>query len=238
MHYYIDGYNLMFRMVRAGDDLKRERESVIASLSDKIEALNLEASLVFDAHYRLGIGSRTHLHNLEICFTDEGETADEFILKKIKASKNPRLETVVTSDNQLASHARRCLAHTMEIKEFLQFLDKKAQKKSDKMQRGESEGVKKRLSKLNIASPEHASKEGPVPSPGGSALESFDYYLYHFEKEFREAESHLPESSPPPKRKPTRKKKRRPPKAEDPALSEFERWLKLFESRLKEETED
>src|SRR5262245_23155228 len=127
MHYYIDGYNLMYRMMRAGDDLKRQRESIISPLNKKFQVLNINASIVFDAQFHFGEGTRSHLLALEICFTDEGETADDYILDKLKASPNPRQETVITSDKRLSWRARRLLAHTQSVEEFLNALEKRYQ---------------------------------------------------------------------------------------------------------------
>ena len=36
MHYFIDGYNLLFRILRAGDNLQKQREEIIQDLEIKI----------------------------------------------------------------------------------------------------------------------------------------------------------------------------------------------------------
>lgn len=125
MHYYIDGYNLMFRVLRAGDELKIQREQVISDLAEKIQTVGLNATLVFDAQYQAGEGSRGAKGTLEIRFTDEGETADDFILRKLKASSSPELETIVTSDRRLAHRARRLLAHSLSVDEFMDWLGRR-----------------------------------------------------------------------------------------------------------------
>ncbi|MGA8163726.1 MAG: NYN domain-containing protein [Waddliaceae bacterium] len=137
MHYLIDGYNLLFRMAGARDDLRSQREQLIAELTEKIEFLKLNVSLVFDSHSQEGDRSRSHFHSLEICFTAEGETADAYILSKLKSAKNPSQETVVTSDKTLAWKARRHLARTEAPEVFLSWVhqrydNRKQQKKKEK----------------------------------------------------------------------------------------------------------
>ena len=60
------------------EELQKQREAVISDLSKKISLLKLDASIVFDAAFQIGGASRTHYNDLEILFTAEGETADEY----------------------------------------------------------------------------------------------------------------------------------------------------------------
>ena len=60
MHYFIDGYNLLFRIVHAGDDLKTQRDELIQDLIHKVNLLQLDVTLVFDSQYQNDEGSRTH----------------------------------------------------------------------------------------------------------------------------------------------------------------------------------
>lgn len=177
MHYFIDGYNLMFKTLSPGIDLKSQREQVILTLNEKVQALKLNATIVFDAQYQLGEGSRSHFQTLEICFTDEGETADDYILRAIKRSKNPKLETVVTSDKKLAERSRRLLANTQSVKQFLDWLEKKYAHMPEE---------KSAPKKMKIVLKEHAKEDKTPPKPGRTIEESFDYYLYEFEKKLRE----------------------------------------------------
>src|SRR5947208_15902015 len=124
MHYYIDGYNLLFRLVPAVDNLRKERESIILDLNKKVLLLNLDISIVFDSTFQEGERTRSHYQGLEILFTAEGETADEYIIDEIKHTPKPHLETVVTSDKKLASIIRRNSGHTESIEEFLLWLNK------------------------------------------------------------------------------------------------------------------
>ena len=58
--------------------------------------------------FKLASRTRSHYDELEILFTAEGETADEYIIDEIKNHPHPQQETVVTSDKKLAWHVRHC----------------------------------------------------------------------------------------------------------------------------------
>ena len=129
MHYYIDGYNLLFRVLRAGDDLQKQRQEITADIGKKVTLLELEATLVFDSHYQKDGYVRSHLNSLEIVFTAMGETADELILQELKESAHPSQHTVVTSDKKLANLCRLRQAKTESIDEFLGWLNKRYKNK-------------------------------------------------------------------------------------------------------------
>lgn len=129
MHYFVDGYNLIFRRIRAGENLQEQRAAIIYELDEAADLLELDITIVFDAQYHLGIGSRGHYHHIEICFTDEGETADDYILEAVRLQKKPHQETVVTSDKKLAMQARRRLAKTETVEQFMAKIGKRCQNK-------------------------------------------------------------------------------------------------------------
>lgn len=184
MHYFIDGYNLMFRILRAGDDLQSQREKIIHDLHEKIQLLDLDVTLVFDAQYQYGDETRSHLHPLEICFTREGETADDYIIGALKAAPNHRQETVITSDNKLAWRARRHLAKTESIEEFMSWLNKRYRNKVAQMKQKRPAS---KPSTQRIIPSRTPSKSSAPPKPGPTLNESFEYYLYEFEKKLRKS---------------------------------------------------
>lgn len=230
MHYYIDGYNILFRVLRAGSDLKKQRELFITDLNEKIKILNLDVTIVFDAHYTLAEGTRSIFESLEICFTSSGESADEYILKKIKSCARPRQETVVTSDNRLAWAARHHLAKTESVSTFLTWLNNRYENKLSKSGNEENRIQQVSLPKLQIISEVHAEEVEVSPQPGKSAIDSFDYYLYQFEKEFRESIAKEPPKKATPKKQKSHKKDAIPEvkRTQEP---DMQRWQRLFEEK-------
>ena len=174
MHYFIDGYNLMFRVLRTGDDLQKQRESIVSDLNKKIQLLNLNVTIVFDAHYQYGEGSRSLFESLEISFTDHGESADDYILKRVKSSPNPKQETVVTSDNKLAWRVRSLLGKTESVKEFLSRLNRRYENRLSKSQQEDESQISKQLSNFKIVSEEHAKEDERPPRSGSTATETLD----------------------------------------------------------------
>ena len=129
MHYFIDGYNLLFRVLKSGDNLKSKREEITKNLETKIDILKLDCTLVFDSHYQEDDSTRSHYKSLEIVFTATGQTADEYILTELKQSKNPTQHTVITSDKILARLCRMRLSKTESVEEFLCWLNKRYKNK-------------------------------------------------------------------------------------------------------------
>lgn len=130
--FLIDGYNLFFRTTRGeeGDNFTREREKIILSLADQIQLAKLSAILVFDSAWHEGPAERKIKNQLEIYYTDLGESADDWIIAEVKRAENPAQLTVVTSDKKLAWRARVKGAQTLPVEEFLLLLRRLVKKKT------------------------------------------------------------------------------------------------------------
>lgn len=237
MHYYIDGYNLLFRLIYHGESLQRQREQIIDELNRKIALVKIEVSIVFDAAFQAGERTRSHYDHLEILFTAQGETADEYILDEIKNSSSPRQETVVTSDKKLAWIIRRCSAHTESVEDFMQWLDK--------AHKNQLKQLKKSDSPAPFPSPTLSKSRSLITPPSIESLfkastdERTNYYEAIFEKRFEEfledeekARCKKKEKSPP-KRMPSKKaSSSHPLSSPSKPISNMDRWLKAFEERF------
>ena len=214
MHYLIDGYNLLFRVLKPGDSLHDQRKIITTELEKKLRAIGFDATLIFDSHYREDEGSRGHLNALEIVFTAHEESADAYILRFLKDSPKPQNYTVVTSDKTLARLCRLRLAKTESIDDFMGQLNKR---------------YKNKLRPPEAAPAPEAAPPPPAPKepPGNAAPENcFDYYLRLFE------EAAAKEELPPKKQdaSPVRSKRKKVEKTpQAPALTDEERWLKAFQ---------
>lgn len=224
MHYYIDGYNLLFRILRAGDDVRKQREELTLEIEKKVNLLELDATLVFDSHYQEDDSTKSHFNSLEIIFTAAGETADEFILQELKESNNPSQHTVVTSDKKLARLCQLRLGKTESVDEFLAWIGKRYK---NKLRQKKLQAVKPLLTKLPVEPP------APVsilpPSPLDAPQSCFDYYLDTFEKESQQLEKQvMPPRKAPQEPKKIQVKKRQVTK-EEARFSDAERWQRAFE---------
>lgn len=124
MHYYVDGYNLLFR-TEGPEDLRSSRERLILDFAKKATALHLTLTLVFDSSHPLSMLTRSHLHQLEIVYTEKKQSADAYILNQIQIAATPFLITVVTSDKKLAAFARQLGAKTLSVDLFLPWLNRR-----------------------------------------------------------------------------------------------------------------
>ncbi len=241
MHYFIDGYNLLFRLLNNSENLQSQRETIIYDLNKKISLLKLDVSIVFDAAFQIGERSRSHYHELEILFTAKGETADEYIIDEIKNNPHPQQETVVTSDKQLAWHVRHGSAHIESVEEFMLWLNRAYKNKVRQLKK-----EKPKLAPALLIPRPNITTPRPLIPPKDAPLEAYsDYYMQAFESEWNEIlkKEDLRKQasvSPSTQKRPPRKPKQRhdpfatPPTSEERSATEMERWLKLFEKRLED----
>lgn len=242
MHYYIDGYNLLFRLLHSsGSNLQRQRETIIDDLNKKVALVKIDVSIVFDATSQVGEGTRSHYDQLEILYTAEGETADEYIIDEIKNHSNPQQETIVTSDKKLAWLVRNRSAHTETVEEFMLWLNRSYKNKL------------KLIKKEKIEPPTPAfqfptKQTSPLALLKDAPIEDYaDYYAKIFESEWeaiqvQEEEQRKQELActvNSQKHRPRRPKKNKDPfevpmSQEEKAATETERWLKIFEHKLRD----
>lgn len=179
MHYFIDGYNLLFRVTKANEELERNRNAFIRDLSEKVTLLHIDATLVFDSQFQPGEISRSHVNRLEVIYTNEGETADDCILRLLAATANPFNETIVTSDKRLAWRARRKGAKSETVERFVKEIERRwLNRQSKPMKRLLPAVEKPKLERPLIRVQEKEKREKGT----------IDFYLDEFEREFLKLE--------------------------------------------------
>lgn len=228
MHYYIDGYNVLFRLLRASDDLQAQRAKIIQEISNKAQFIGLDVTLVFDAQYQLGESTKSHFQNIEVLFTSAGETADEFIINELKTIRNPRDETVVTSDKKLAWRARRKAAHSETVEQFMEWLNRRYKNKVRQLKEHKKETL------ITRSSPVPAPKlvQETKPTDEAPPEDCIEYYNRVFEAEYLQLQASEKPKSKNKAKAPKRKTKKAPvkqPTVKDPR-SDMERWLEIFEN--------
>lgn len=232
MHYWIDGYNLLFRLQHGhpDPDLQHAREWILEELNQKISVSQIEISIVFDATWQKGESSHSHLGALEIFFTGQGETADQYILDQLLHLTNLKQETVVTSDKGLAYQVRNHGAHTQSVEAFMLWLNRLYKNKLQQRRKKPLDSFHPPLSFPLLSK----SKETVLEGREKDYLEIFEKRA----KKLLEAEKKEKESI-----QPLLKNKRRQPKPrkdpfeeskkENPHFkTDHERWLEAFERDL------
>ena len=131
MHYWIDGYNLLFHLPKTEDSFEEKRRILIFKINEQIKKFSLTATVVFDASDpSQNFDTRSHYDSLEIIYTHPKKSADDAILEAIELSKNPSLLCVVSSDKGLCLKAKALGSNTLSLPEFLHFLSKKHKRKT------------------------------------------------------------------------------------------------------------
>ncbi len=129
MHYLVDGYNLLFRFLKA-NPLEKTRQAMIEELNTAVSELNLSVTLVFDGGKdSLPPTLRHHFKAIELIYTTGDASADHYILETVQEAHQPKNLTIITNDRELSSRCKREGAAILPIDTFIAFLTHKRQKK-------------------------------------------------------------------------------------------------------------
>ncbi len=130
----IDGYNFLFRITKDYKTLRTQKNQILAHLEAWADALHLHITLVFDGkHQAPAEAIRGHLRKIEIIYTHENQSADDYIIQHIETLSHPSQTTVVSSDREILFKTKQVGAQGQTIEEFLSFLlNKQKKRKKDR----------------------------------------------------------------------------------------------------------
>lgn len=117
LHYLIDGYNVLFALPQMppGTWLEK-RVGLLLWLSQmRPQGKNL-ATVVFDS--RQGLGDKGNYHEIDVIFT-AGETADDWIIRRVRQAPNPRMLVVVSDDQGIHRMVKGTGVHGVSAREFI-----------------------------------------------------------------------------------------------------------------------
>ena len=102
----VDGYNMIgawpeLVLLKNQDRLEDAREALLNRLSNYAKYEGLKIIVVFDAQLVPGVTQSYTKYQLEVIFTQEGETADSYI-ERIAGELNNRLTQVTVATSDLA----------------------------------------------------------------------------------------------------------------------------------------
>ncbi len=229
---------MLFRYNQSFKQLQTERELLLEDLNQKASLLNLNLSVVFDAAYQAGGRSRSHFNALEIIYTAEGETADEYLVDMVSHLRRPRQIIVVTNDKILASHIRHSSVKIETVNHFMEWLNRSYAKrlKTPKIDKKPLLPISRPLAIVPKMAP-LISKE--IVSPKTNKESEFEYYQRIFEAEYENLKQlEAVKKRPAKKTRQPKKIKQDPfttPRLIKNESTEMERWLKAFEEELEEQ---
>lgn len=148
----VDGYNVIgFHMKRkwTAHNLEQARDQLIQDLSEYQAITGKRVVLVFDAHSTPG-GQVTEIREkIEVIYTQQEETADEFIERFVRHYKGPdRIIYVATSDYLEQRMVFGQGAYCISSRELLQDISFAKQKLSQKLKKEEQESPRNTLGEL------------------------------------------------------------------------------------------
>jgi predicted RNA-binding protein with PIN domain len=125
--YIIDGNNLIGKIRSLqklqNSDKQSAREKLAFLVESYFREKKAKVSLHFDGFQNIPI----KMASARVIYS-ENKTADDRIKSEISAFKNPKLITVVTSDNNLKEFARVCSATVLSSEEFAAELSRRNDK--------------------------------------------------------------------------------------------------------------
>lgn len=132
MHYFIDGYNLLFRLPqKKSRSLEKQRDSLIEVLDVELAPIKGEVSIIFDSSEEIrDFAQCAKKKNLQVLYAPKGKTADDYIIELVEQRKNAKIITVITSDGDLARQCQYLGSQTKSIEDFFAFISTKSKKKS------------------------------------------------------------------------------------------------------------
>lgn len=126
MHYYIDGYNWLFRTPKTKLSFEDKRRQFVQDLHDLVERSTCLITVVFDSSDPTrDLSTRGHYKALEIVYTPKKQTADNYIHEAVQNAKKPQNIAVVTLDRELQQKCRIEGACVLTFKEFFALFSKK-----------------------------------------------------------------------------------------------------------------
>lgn len=117
IHYIIDGNNLIGKIkslfVLQNKDKYASREGLVNILNNYFAGKKIKLTLHLDGHPNTAL----HLAKGKIIYSEK-QSADSKIREEIDRAKNPKLITLVTSDNSLINYARVNSASVIKSEQF------------------------------------------------------------------------------------------------------------------------
>jgi uncharacterized protein len=126
MHYWIDGYNLLFRIAKNYKTVKIKERALLCFLQESLIILKYTTTVVFDGKGKNPAQPlQKNLNSLKIVYTPHNQTADDYIIQALDELQRGFKETVISSDKDLLMRARQKGAKIMTVEQFLVLINKR-----------------------------------------------------------------------------------------------------------------
>ena len=130
MHYIIDAYNLLGQMNSISLSEAGKEKKLIDFLQRFSKTIKL--SLVFDGKQDYSFTRKERLENLNVIYSPIDQSADAYIIEKLKGSKGDLC--AVSNDREIIVAAKQYKHQTLSCQAFLAFILKKESYSDSKSQ--------------------------------------------------------------------------------------------------------
>lgn len=123
VHLIVDGYNVT-KTAWGSLSLEQQRDRLVTGVAALVARTRIEATVVFDGAERDTAATTPAPRGVRVRFSDPGEIADELIARFVDAEPAGRPLVVVSSDGEVAAHAREAGAHAIASAALVRLLDR------------------------------------------------------------------------------------------------------------------
>lgn len=117
MPYLIDGHNLIAYLDDISLDDPDDEAKLVQKLIGFAARTKSRCIVIFDAGLPGG-WSRMSNHSVQVIFARHDSSADRILYNRIRTEKNPKMWTVVSSDNAVINEARKYRMQTIRAADF------------------------------------------------------------------------------------------------------------------------
>ncbi|MBN1680910.1 MAG: NYN domain-containing protein [Anaerolineae bacterium] len=107
MPYLIDGHNLIGRIPDLSLDDPHDEAKLVDRLRSYMARKRKRCTVVFDKGLPGGPSRNLSTHNVRVVFAHGGTTADAIIMERIRETRDPHSQVIVSADQEIVHAAHR-----------------------------------------------------------------------------------------------------------------------------------
>lgn len=125
MPYLIDGHNLIGKIPDIDLNDPNDEALLVQKLSGFVARTKQKCTVIFDQGLPGG-ESRMSTRGVKVIFAPHRSNADQLIMDRISKERNPKMLTIVSSDNEVLDKAKARGMQTLKSAEFAELIQRPA----------------------------------------------------------------------------------------------------------------
>lgn len=129
MRYFLDGYNLFFKLCDEVLPIDQKKQEWLGSFCKLLQLADLNVLIVFDASPSSppATTGREYFGKVEVVYSPRGMDADTFLIELCRGVQFASQVTVVSEDRKLLKKIKDTGSIPMELKDFFNLIREKTQ---------------------------------------------------------------------------------------------------------------